>query len=218
MLVGAVLTVGSFANAQDPGAGGCGGIEDEPAASDEAGGSDGSSDLFGEGFDDGPVTELEALDSDIEKLSGTQKLERARKKIRYMRGVLQETQALLKKTREEEPDIIKLTCINEKLAAIKGFVKVSEQSYQHLEDALSPADVEAQRHHYTLISIAAQKVKTLGEEARVCVGEVLRYSKDSTLVVTIDEDVADPEFILADDDAYDFEYAVERLPELTPYQ
>lgn len=153
------------------------------------------------------------IDEDIDSLSGTQRMERTQSKIATMKSTLELTDQLLGRARSQERDILKINCVNEKLAAIKGFVKVSEQSYVSLSDAVSRADEEASKHHYTLISIAGQKVSGLGEEARVCAGEEVRYAEDTLLDVTIDPDIIpEDESFLGDDPL-----VLEGLPKFSPY-
>ncbi len=163
-----------------------------------------------------------ALDDDIEQeaalLSSEEKVAAAQARIAEMQEVLAATNQLLKKVREEDQDLLRINCINEKLAAIKGFLKVSEQSYVGLKDAAAADDTEAEIHHYTLIGIADQKVADLGEEALTCVGEVQIYADETSVDRREDPDIADIELVTIDDDAFADEFATEELPELTPFQ
>lgn len=154
------------------------------------------------------------LDEDIEDLSIDQMIERGNSKLGAMRVTLESTTELLEEARDEDRDILKINCINENLASIKGFVNVGEQSYESLEDSVDNGDVEAARHHYTLISIAGQRVTGLGEQARVCAGEELRYAEDAVLEVEVDPRIGPP------DEALDRmpERALDRLPDKTPFQ
>ena len=155
------------------------------------------------------------VDEDIDSMSSKQKLERAETKISGSRKSLEETNALLEKAREKEQDIQKINCVNDKLAAIKGFLKVAEQSYVKLKEAANNDDTEEANHHYTLISVSKQKIDRLTEEARLCAGEVERYAEGTEVEVNVDDDISEP----------DAEYVPRRrsadlevLPELTPYQ
>ena len=152
------------------------------------------------------------LDEDIESLSADQMLERGETRVAAMRVTLEGTTELLDAARRDERDILKINCINENLASIKGFVNVGEQSYESLVEGTQAGDDEAARHHYTLISIASQRVTQLGEQARVCAGEELRYADDAVLEVTIDPDMGGPDQEFSDEEVLD------RLPEKTPFQ
>jgi hypothetical protein len=155
---------------------------------------------------------LSIIDEDVDSLTDKQKLERAAEKIEQVRSQLGSVVEMLKSVRDDERDIIKINCINEKLAAIKGFVKVSEQSYLNLERAVNESDSEAAKHHYTLISVAHQRVLRLVEEARLCTGEVSRFAGRGEMEVD-EPDVGDEDIDLPDDGIL-----ISDLPDLTPYR
>lgn len=161
-----------------------------------------------------PQLGMEIVEENASSLSGPQKLDRSQKRIGTMRGILEQASQMLERARKDEKDVLKVNCINEKLAPIKGFLKVSEQSYVSLTEAVTQSDNEASTHHYTLIAIANQKVQALGEESRVCVGEVVRFAESTQLDVNIDPDMSDDQPGFRDDD----DLLVERLPEMTPWK
>ena len=140
--------------------------------------------------------------------------DRAAAEIEGMKVVLTDVLQLLEKTREEEKDLLKLNCINEKLAAIKGFLKVSEQSMTKMQDALARNDAESAQHQFALINIAADKVDNLGVEAQSCAGEILRYAGDTEVIKDIDPAIADLDPTVIVDESDD----LFRLPEGTPFQ
>ncbi len=153
------------------------------------------------------------LDEDISELSPQEMLARGQDMVEAMEITLDSTNELLAEARQQDRDILKINCINENLASIKGFVNVGEQSLESLAEAVEvDNNDEAAEHHYTLISIASQRVTHLGEQARVCAGEELRYAEDMVLDIDIDPDIGDPDRDFMEDED------LERLPELTPYQ
>lgn len=162
--------------------------------------------------------EIETLEKEVANLSPQEKSERAVEKIAAMKTVLTDISELAERVRAEERDILKLNCINEKGTAIKGFVKVSEQSFENLKAAVAQSDTQSQNHHYTLVAISGQKVSALGEEARVCAGEVMQYSDETVVDVVVDPNIAEFDFIIVEFGDYDFEYVEERLPEMTLFQ
>lgn len=143
-----------------------------------------------------------------------QMVEQANARIGRMKDTLADVLKLLETTREEDKDLLKLNCINEKLAAVKGFLKVSEQSMVKLQEALARNDPEGAKHQYALIEIASTKIDNLGVEAQSCAGEVLRYAGETELIKEVDPDIADldPTIIVDESDT------LFRLPEATPYQ
>lgn len=152
------------------------------------------------------------LDEDIDSLSPQEMADRAEGKLGAMRVTLESTTELLEQTRNDDRDILKINCINENLASIKGFVNVGEQSYESLSESTEANDDEAAQHHYRLVSIAGQRVTGLGEQARVCAGEELRYAEDAVLEVNVDPEIGDP-----DGDFMSEDEVLDRLPEKTPY-
>lgn len=166
----------------------------------------GSVDVDLSSIDDGSL-----VDEDIDALSGPEKLKRGAAKIEQMRSVLGQTEQLLSSVRNKDGDIIKINCINEKLASMKGFVKVGEQSYISLNTAASSNDAGAAKHHYTLISVAREKVRTLAGEAGLCTGEEMRFAGSAVIDVTT-PDTGDGDFELPDEAIF-----ITDLPELTPY-
>lgn len=153
------------------------------------------------------------LDEDIDSLQPAEMVERGEAKVAAMRVTLESTTELLERARTQERDIIKINCINENLASMKGFVNVGEQSYDSLLQSTESNDIEASRHHYTLVSIAGQRVSGLGEQARVCAGEELRFADDASLDVRIDPDIGSP-----DSDRIGADDVLERPPKVTPFQ
>ena len=152
------------------------------------------------------------------ELSSDEKLVSAQKRIERMRVTLTQTTDLLQKVREGDGDILRINCINEKLAAMKGFVKVSEQSYTNLRDAAGRTDETAEAHHFSLITISSEKVRDLGEEAQTCVGEVQVFADETIVDRREDPGIADVDPIVVDDDEFEDGFATETLPELTPFQ
>ncbi len=153
------------------------------------------------------------LDEDIESLTPGEMVQRGEAKVSAMGVTLESTTALLEEARREARDIIKINCINENLASMRGFVNVGESSYESLTQAARSNDEDAARHHYTLVSIAGQRVANLGEQARVCAGEELRYADDATLEVRVD-----PEIGTADEDVLGDVEVLDRPPKVTPFQ
>lgn len=153
------------------------------------------------------------FEEDTEVLTGTEMLERSQKSIASMKATLEGTTGMLDRARTDERDIVKVNCLNEKLASIKGFLKVSEQSYVSLSDSVARSDDEASKHHYRLIAIAGHRVMGLGEEARVCSGEDMRFAEDTLLDTVIDPSIGSPEEVFLGED----DLVLERLPKISPY-
>ncbi|MFB6264908.1 MAG: hypothetical protein ABEL76_14995, partial [Bradymonadaceae bacterium] len=134
-------------------------------------------------------------------------------KIDQSKSMFDQTGGMLEKARSEEKDLAKLNCINEKRTAIEGYLKVAEEHYVSLKEAVNSGDNEAASHHYTLVSVAHQKVQEYLEEAKLCAGEVERYAEGTKVKMDRDRELpGDPEYLSEEPTA------LETLPELTPFQ
>jgi ABC-type transport system involved in cytochrome bd biosynthesis fused ATPase/permease subunit len=154
------------------------------------------------------------IDEDIDALSNEQMLKRAQSKIQNAKSKLGDTNSMLEEARSKEKDIGKINCVNDKQAAIKGFLKVSEQSYVKLKQAVDTGDQQAAKHHYTLIAVSNQKVNKLTQEAQMCAGDIQRYSDETTVEMNVDDDMRSGLDYLSQDETI----GIMELPELTPYQ
>ncbi|MBC7793782.1 MAG: hypothetical protein H7Z43_08740 [Clostridia bacterium] len=99
-----------------------------------------------------------------------------------MRDVLKTVFKYLEEAREKR-DVIKLNCVNEKLTAVKGLLKVSEQADVTMQEALARRDEEAGRYEYDKVSIARGRVDALLGESEACVGELSVYAGDTVVEV-----------------------------------
>ena len=159
----------------------------------------------------------------IQKMPTEAKLQNAASMVSDMKRELQGVSALLEQAEKKERNISKINCVNSKLLSIKGFVKVSEQSYLQLKDAASSKDNETVNHNYLLIALGNDKVSRLSEEARLCVGEVAEINEEGESTYTMSPDIAAVEPITTDGQLFEGEtfaevLSPERIPELTPFQ
>ena len=108
-----------------------------------------------------------------------------------MKSKLAEVSQLLDETRDKEKDIRKLNCIADKAMTMKGYIKVSEESYTSLSAASNsqPEDTDAAAHHFILIAVAYNRVPTLTTDAKLCVGQQEDASEESKLDVRKDKDI-----------------------------
>ncbi len=147
-------------------------------------------------------------------MTGPQRAVKAATDISAMNEVLTKAQELLEKTRAEERDVMKLNCINEKVSAIKGFLKIAEKAQVELDAAIASGDEKAQLHQSKLIMLASDRVQVLGEETESCVGEVTQYSGDTQLEGEIDPDLKTNNTTEVDTT----DVAIDPVPDVSPYQ
>jgi hypothetical protein len=113
-----------------------------------------------------------------QNLSAPERVARSASHLERMRAVLKSVLKYLEEAREKR-DVIKLNCVNEKLTAVKGLLKMSEQADVAMQEALARRDEETGRDEYDKISIARGKVDQLLTESEACVGELSVYSGDT---------------------------------------
>ena len=122
--------------------------------------------------------------------------EESRNALDEMRQVLSRVLEIHQQARESR-DVVKLNCVNEKLISVKGLLKISEQSYLVLQEAVSKRNLSIARHEFGKISMARKKCSQLAGESETCVGEFAVYSGDTDIKVEIDsEKVGGDEFAL----------------------
>ena len=90
-----------------------------------------------------------------------------------------------------ERDIIRVTCLNDKLTQINAHRRTLESRSESLQEAVNTADEGRRNHEFTVISVLGQQFTTLESEAGACIGQDL-FETGSTRVVT-DVDPAAPE-------------------------
>ncbi len=136
---------------------------------------------------------LDGAYREAESLSTDEKVARASKDIERMKESLKVALQRLKLARDKK-DIIQVNCVNDKLSAIKGLLKISEQADVSLKEAGVKRDLELINHEFTKISIAAVRVENFRVEVEGCVGELSQYTGKTQRELSIDEDIpeADP--------------------------
>jgi hypothetical protein len=112
-----------------------------------------------------------------------QKVQKADEYLARMRQDLKQVLARLEDARSEK-DIVKLNCVNEKLAQVKGLLRVAEQADVALQESVARKDGGAEAE-FQKISIAKVKVDQLRAEADQCVGQ-LAYAVDERTTVEVE--------------------------------
>jgi len=86
----------------------------------------------------------------------------------------------------EDADMMKVTCLNDKLTQIDGNLRTAQQ---HLEGLRKAADAGVRAHEHTMIMVVGQKLDVLGQEAGQCVGKDLYETGTTTVDTVIDTDM-----------------------------
>lgn len=96
-------------------------------------------------------------------------------------------QALARKAK----DVIKLTCVNDKLVQVKAQQNLFDDSQHQFEDSASQKQTETARSAFEALDKAAADIKNLRSEAEACIG-VPELSKQESDVSVDAPDLVDP--------------------------
>jgi hypothetical protein len=165
----------------------------------------------------------EAFEQRVRQMDSATRKERSLKRIKKMEQVVNQTEQLLKKARDKDQDVRKLNCINDKFISMKGFLKVSENSYTSLREAESKNDEEAITHHYILIAVSYKRVLDLGRDAQMCVGQVDEVPEEGVARFEEDPDIVPVDPVLPGGyvdlvEIFDDVVDPTKVPPLTPLQ
>ena len=86
----------------------------------------------------------------------------------------------------KQADIIRVTCLNDKLTQINANLKTAQARLTALREAVDP---DRQAHEHTVLSVVGQKLQVLDREAQQCVGQGM-YDTGETKVITEIEDTS----------------------------
>jgi hypothetical protein len=136
-----------------------------------------------------PAPAAPAVAGQADAAADAEKLKRASEAIASMRASVGQVTSRVEAARSEQ-DVVKLNCVNEKLAQIKGLLKVAEQSDAALQGAIARGDPAANAE-FAKIGIARGKVDGLGNEAQQCIGQ-LAYIVDEKTTVEVQQPVGQP--------------------------
>ena len=92
---------------------------------------------------------------------------------------------------QKKKDVVLLNCLNDKLGALRGLLKVAGDSRLNLAEAAARENLDLQEHNFRKLYIAKQQALTVTSEADACVGQVGIVTAGQTRVV-VSVDGGDP--------------------------
>jgi len=90
-----------------------------------------------------------------------------------------------------ERDIIRVTCVNDKLTQVNAHNRSASDRLERLEEAIGIADRDRAHHEFTVLTVLGQQFSVLEAEANGCIGQDI-FETGTTRVVT-DIDPETPE-------------------------
>lgn len=91
-------------------------------------------------------------------------------------------QTMLDEARRER-DIIRVTCLNDKLTQVNANLRTLEERIESLQSAVQSQDPSRRNHEFTVITVLGQKFNVLEQEANQCLGQDL-FETGATRVET----------------------------------
>jgi hypothetical protein len=133
---------------------------------------------------------------DVERranLTPQQQREEAQQIVERGNSVSRQVSSMLDEARQER-DIIRVTCLNDKLTQINANLRTATTRAEALDDAVEAQDAPRRNHEFTVLTVIAQKLQTLEREAQQCIGEDIFETGATTVETEIDDDTpVDPD-------------------------
>jgi hypothetical protein len=124
-------------------------------------------------------------------------MKKASDHVSRVKGAMKQVLGRVEEARNEK-DIVKLNCVNEKLAQIKQILNVAEGAEIALQEAVAKGDPGADAE-YSKIAIARGKADQLGTEAAECIGQLAFVVDEKTSVEVQQPEDLPPEVRLTGD-------------------
>jgi hypothetical protein len=121
-------------------------------------------------------------------LSGPEQTTWAQSELERMQGIANRIQGLLAQARRER-DLIKVTCLNDKLTQINVSIRSFEERMTQHEESARSSNGERRDHHYRIMVILAQRARVLRSEAESCVGETDVVFGETEVTTEIDPSI-----------------------------
>jgi hypothetical protein len=86
-------------------------------------------------------------------------------------------------TARKEADIIRITCLDDKLTQVNANMRNVESRLDALRKAV---DTDRRSHEHTVLTVLAAKLQVLDQEAQQCIGEGMYETGETTVVTEID--------------------------------
>jgi|GEM_PF-2536243 len=97
-------------------------------------------------------------------------------------GLSQRVTQMLDDARRDA-DVIRVTCLNDKLTQINANLRTAQGRYASLQRIV---DAEQRKHELTVLSVLGQKLQVLDQEANQCVGQDLYETGPTKITTEID--------------------------------
>jgi hypothetical protein len=134
-------------------------------------------------------------------LNGNEQLHEAESALGEGRAATKRIQELVDEARRER-DLIRMTCLTDKLAQYNAGLANLEQRIENLRAAVRSGDTGLASHEFTVTSVIRQKQEVLAREVNQCIGQDVYETGDTKVDLVIDGEPDSDPTLLSDPDGY----------------
>ena len=87
-------------------------------------------------------------------------------------------------------DVVKTTCLSDKLAQIEVALKSARERSASLKAAIARGDTDVRNHEFSVLNVLRQRSEQLDAEANQCIGEELGFPGQTKTTYTVDPNIA----------------------------
>ena len=87
-------------------------------------------------------------------------------------------------------DVVKTTCLSDKLAQIEVALKSARERSASLKAAIARGDTDVRNHEFSVMNVLRQRSEQLDAEANQCIGEEIGFPGETKSTYTVDPNIA----------------------------
>ncbi len=103
--------------------------------------------------------------------------------------------AMLDEARRER-DIIRVTCVNDKLTQVNAHLRTVGSRRESLQEAVDTGDESRRNHEFTVLTVLGQHFRTLEQEANACIGQDIFETGATRIDIEIDPTTPEEDLII----------------------
>ena len=89
-----------------------------------------------------------------------------------------------------QKDVVKTTCLSDKLAQIEVATRSAKERSAALKSAIARGDTDLRNHEFSVLNVLRQRAEQLDAEANQCIGEELGFPGETRVSFAIDPNIA----------------------------
>lgn len=87
-------------------------------------------------------------------------------------------------------DVVKTTCLQDKLAQLEAVLKSARDRAASLKQAIARGDTDVRNHEFTVMNVLRQRGEQLDAEANQCIGEEIGFPGETRSSFKVDPNIA----------------------------